>query len=59
MGDVQGQAFRRLKAPLASYPCLGTIKRHGQLVVDTDARDVANGKVLHRVRTAKSELKGT
>ena len=29
-GDAQGQVFRWLKAPLASYPCLWTIKRHGQ-----------------------------
>ena len=53
-GDEQGQVFRRLKAALASYPCLGTIKRHGQLVIDTDACDVAIGAVLHQVQDGKS-----
>ena len=33
----QHEAFEYLKAALATFPCLGTIQRHGQLVVDTNA----------------------
>ena len=32
------------------FPCLGTTQRHRQLVVDTDACDVAIGAVLHQVQ---------
>ena len=49
-GKEQLEAFDRIKTALASYPCLGTIKHHGQLVVDTDACDVAIGAVLHQVQ---------
>ena len=49
-GKGQQEAFERLKNALATYPCLGTIKRHGLLVVDTDACDVAICAVLHQVR---------
>ena len=49
-GDMQQDAFDHLKNALATFPCLGTIQRHGQLVVDTDACDVAIGAVLHQVQ---------
>ena len=49
-GLEQQEAFEKLKSALQTYPCLGTIKRHGLLVVSTDACDVAIGKVLHQVQ---------
>ena len=38
------------KHALAPFPCLGIIQRDGQLIVDTDACDVAIGAVLHQVQ---------
>ena len=34
-GEQQREAFAFLKHALASFPCLGTIQRDGQLIVDT------------------------
>ena len=46
-GTEQQVAFDYLKVALASFPCMGTIQGHGQLVVDTDTCDVVIGAVLH------------
>jgi len=45
-GTAQKVAFHHLRGALSSHPCLGTVRRHGRLVVDTDACDVAIGFVL-------------
>ena len=50
LGKEQQEAFERLKNTLATFPCLGIIKCHGQLVVDTDACDVTIGAVLRQVQ---------
>ena len=47
-GPEQQATFNYLKAALASFPCLGTIQRNGQLVVDTDACDFTIGAVHHQ-----------
>ena len=47
-----------LKNVLASYPCLGTIQHHGQLVLDTDTCDVAIGAVLHQVQEGAERVLG-
>ena len=47
-----------LKSALASYTCLGTIKRHGLLVVDTNACDVAISAVLHQVQEGEDRVLG-
>ena len=35
-GEKQQEAFEFLKNALATFPCLGTIQRNSQLIVDTD-----------------------
>ena len=57
-GEAQQEAFDRLKTSLESYPCLRTIKHHGQLVVDTDACDVVIGAVLHQVQDVVERVLG-
>ena len=57
-GKEQQEAFERLKNALATYPCLGSIKRHGLLVVDTDTCDVAIGAVLHQVQDCAERVLG-
>ena len=47
-GPEQQKEFLYLKESLTAYPCLGTIQRHGLLIVDTDACDVAVGAVLQQ-----------
>ena len=47
-----------LKYALASFPCLGTIQRNGQIIVDTDACDVAIGAVLHHVQEDAERVLG-
>ena len=57
-GEQQREAFAFLKNALASFPCLGTIQRDGQLIVDTDACDVAIGAVLHQVQEGAERVLG-
>ena len=57
-GSEQKQAFHNLRAALSAHPCLGTIRRHGQLVVDTDACDVAIGSVLHQIQEGTERVLG-
>ena len=55
-GKEQQEVIERLKSALATYPCLGTIKHHGLLVVD--ACDVAIGAVLHQVQDGTERVIG-
>ena len=57
-GSEQKQAFHNLRDALSAHPCLGTIRRHGQLVVDTDACDVAIGSVLHQIQEGTERVIG-
>ena len=47
---------RFLKHALASFPCLGTIQRDGQLIVDTDACDEAIDAVLIQVQEGAEKV---
>ena len=49
-GEDQQEAFDYLKTSLATFQFLGTIQRHGQLIVDMNACDVAIGAILHQVQ---------
>ena len=57
-GDMQHDAFNHLKNALVTFPCLGTIQRQGQLVVHTDACDVAIGAILHQVQDGAERFLG-
>ena len=57
-GEQQREAFAFLKNALASFPCLGTIQRDGQLIVDTDACDVAIGAVLYQIQEGAERVLG-
>ena len=52
------RALAFLKHALVSFPCLGTIQRNGQLIVDTDACDVAIGAVLHQIQEGSERVLG-
>ena len=54
-GEMQREAFEFLRNALDSFPCLGTIQRNGQLVVDTDACDVAIALYCKRFKRARRE----
>ena len=57
-GAEQQSAFDYLKNALMSPPCLGTIRRSGRLIVDTDACDVAIGAVLHQEQDGEERVLG-
>ena len=55
-GEQQREAFAFLKHALASFPCLGTIQRDGQLIVNTDACDEAIDSVLNQVQEGAEKV---
>ena len=55
-GEQQREAFAFLKNALASFPCLSTIQRDGQLIVDTDACDEAIDAVLNQVQEGAEKV---
>ena len=57
-GDSQQLAFERLRRALTEYPCLGTIRRTGRLILDTDASDFAIGAVLSQEQDGVERVLG-
>ena len=57
-GDAQQLAFERLRRALIEYPCLGTIRRTGRLILDTDASDYAIGAVLSQEQDGVERVLG-
>ena len=57
-GEAQQIAYERLKEALCSYPCLGTIRPTGRLILDTDASDYAVGAVLSQIQDGVERVLG-
>ena len=57
-GSEQQRSYELLKQALISYPCLGTIRPSGRLILDTDASDYAVGAVLSQLQDDEERVLG-